>query len=109
MTNDKIKKRIMRRIYVLFVLRKLINARAMKVYTVTGFIYGMLSLVSVGNIVANMPQISDISGLLTFMTYALTHTEFVVQILIFGTLAVSLWLVKDIAQESKMTPNLRGI
>jgi len=105
MTNNKLKKRIMRRIYVLFVLRKLINAKAMKAYTVTGFIYGVLSLVSIGNIVANMPQISDLSGLLTFVLYALTHTEFVVQILIFGTLAVSLWLVKDIAQESKVAPH----
>jgi len=107
MNSNILKKRIMRRVYVIYTLRQALSPLALKVYVLAVSFVGIASLVSVGNVFANMP--ADLLGMFTFVFYALTHTEFVVQLLIFGTLAVALWLVRDLAKGFHLTPHLSRV
>ncbi len=111
MTTNKLKIRVMRRVYVLFFARKAVGATAMKIYTLLLSSVGIVSLVSVGNIVSNMPNIpqSSASEVFSFVFYALTHTEFVVQLLIVATLTAVLWLTRDIIRGFHYVPQLKRV
>ena len=108
MTNNKLKKRIMRRVYFLFFARKAIGPTAVKLYTLMLSSVGIVSLVSVGNVVSNMPQ-SNATEVFNFALYALTHTELIVQLFVFATLAATLWLTRDVIRGFQHSPNLHRI
>ena len=94
----------MRRVYAVFFIKRAVGPTALKLYTLMLASAGIVSLVSVGNIFANMP--ADLVGAFTFVFYALSHTEFIVQLLVFGTLGAALWLVRDIIQGLQAAPHL---
>lgn len=102
--NDQLQKRIMRRVYAVFFMKRAVGPTALKLYTLMLASAGIVSLVSVGNVFANMP--ADIAGVLVFVFYALSHTEFIVQLFVFGTLGAALWLVRDIVQGLQEAPHL---
>lgn len=94
MSNNTLKKRVMRRVYVIYAIRQTLSPVALKAYVLGVSFVGLLSLVSVGSVIANMP--ADIAGMSTYALYALSHTEFAVQIFVALVLAATLWLSKDI-------------
>ena len=102
--NDQLQKRIMRRVYAVFLIKRAVGPTALKLYTLMLASAGIVSLVSVGNVFANMP--ADIAGALTFVLYALSHTEFIIQLLVFGTLGAALWLIRDIIRGLQTAPHL---
>lgn len=108
MKNEVISNRIMRRVYVMFVLRKAISPYAVRTYAISISLAGVFSLVSIGNVIANMPALSDISGLTVFMLSALLHTETLVQFLIFGTITVGIWLARDILSGERIAAHHFG-
>ena len=101
--NKKLKKRIMRRIYFAFFLRKATSVFAIEVYAFVFFAGVLLSSVSLKNIFANMPKLTDISALYTFYVSAFLNTELMVQFLLTGVFAAAFILFKDIIK-SHNTP-----
>ena len=94
--NKKLKKRIMRRIYFMFFLRKMTSSFAIETYALVSFIGFLLSLVSFKNVFANMPSVTNVPALYNFYTSAFLNTEFVVQVLFAAAAGVLFLLVKDI-------------
>ena len=97
----------MRRVHTIHILRKVINPFMFKCAILLTFVGGVVSFVSAQNVMANMPQAFDVVALFYFSKYAFLHTEFLVQALTLGTLAIAMWLLKDIVRIFSFTPQNR--
>jgi hypothetical protein len=95
MNNLKLKKRIMRRVYALYVLGRVLSRAAFKVYATLALLYGIKIFVHVEAVANNMPDLSNLSGLFDFMTYAAVNTNLAVQFIIFGVAALVVWVLRD--------------
>jgi len=71
---------VMKKVSVIFWTRRLTSRRAIECYVLFVSTLGLFSFVSVPHVIANMPSLTDIAGLSTFMLSAFTHTHTVVQI-----------------------------
>jgi len=95
MPQQVLKKRIMRRVYAVWVLKKLTSPTAMKLLILAGILKQSFSLVSVPNIIQNSPSFLDPIASSAFVTNAFLHTELPVQMLAIATLGLLLWLIRD--------------
>ena len=96
MTN--LEKRIMRRVYAVFIMRQLTRPMAVKLYGVCIAAFTLSFFVSFQNVIANMPSFSDFNRLYTFNVSAVTHTELVVQFILIALLGILVALSRDIMQ-----------
>ncbi len=94
--NIQLKKKIMRRVYLTYFLRKVFNPLAIKVYLLASFIGFITVQVSLANVFANMPSVVNIGALYRFSVSAFLNTEFAVQLLSVGVLVAIFLLLKDI-------------
>ncbi len=95
MPQQVLRKRIMRRVYTVWVLKKLTSPIAMKLLILAGIMKQSFSLVSVSNVIKNSPSFLDPVASSTFVTRAFLHTELSVQFLTLATLALLLWFIRD--------------
>jgi len=105
--NEQLKKKIMRKVYLTFFLRKVFNPMAIKLYMLATFLGTSVSFVSFGSVLANTPRITDIGALYSFSTSAFLNTEFAVQFLSAGALLAIFLLMKDIVK-IYFTPSFSG-
>jgi hypothetical protein len=103
MTDEVLKSLIMNRVNRIHSLRKWINAITLKCTAMFVFIAGMLSLVSISNVVANMPQTSDAIAMFYFSKYAFLNTELLVQMFLVASLFFGVWMVRDIVRMTSFT------
>lgn len=102
MNQEQMKKQIMRRVQTIWWMRRLIvNPLAAKIAIFSVLLTVGLFLVSVGNVLANMPNMSDVSAVAMFTLNAFLRTEWVVQGLLFGIFALVLAIGRDIASSVK--------
>ncbi|HEY4475413.1 MAG TPA: hypothetical protein VJB92_01690 [Candidatus Paceibacterota bacterium] len=100
----KLKNNIMRRVYMIFVFRKITSPFSLKLFMLGAlFIVGNL-LVSVKDVLRNMPSWKQADGLYDFYVGAFLQTELAVQIVLFGIGVLFVLLFKDI-----LTNNSRKI
>ncbi len=95
MNHSQLKKRIMRRVYALYVLGKVLSKAALKVYATLALLYGIKIFVHVEAVANNMPDFNNLSGLYTFMTNAALNTDLAVQFIVFGVVALVAWVMRD--------------
>ena len=96
MDGMRLKNNIMRRVYAVFILRKITSPFSLKLFMLCAlFIAGNL-LVSVKDVLRNMPNWKQASGLYDFYSGALLQTEFIVQIVLFSIGVLLVLLLKDI-------------
>jgi len=93
--KDLLKKRVMRHIYLIYLLRQCASPIAFRVYALGLFVVGLFSLVSVENVIANVPD-AGLSALYEFVSYAVVNTEYSVQVLLVALVGVMLWLGRDL-------------
>lgn len=77
----------MARVRRIYYLKKVVNPLMLKLYGVGVLSVGVASLVSVKNVLANMPALTDVGSMYTFTASAILHTEASVQLAL-GVLAV---------------------
>jgi len=102
MNTRKLKRNIMARIYLIFAIRKLKNPLFLKLAGLTLLLTITSFLVSLGNVIANMP--SDPIGLYNFGTTAFWNTGISVKAMILLSTVVVALLVKDVPDYLKMIP-----
>lgn len=90
-----IKKRIMRRIYLIWFFRQALNPLSLKVFVIGALAWQFTSYVSIKNVIMNWPLRGDLIAHYKFIESAFLSTEFVTLVLTLGILAVGAWLVKD--------------
>jgi len=95
MNNKKLTKQIMRRVYTVWTMRVLTNRVALKLYALGLFVALSSNYISFKAVISNFMSAYKTS-FSSFMYSAFANTEIVTLILIAGTIAVLLWLMKDI-------------
>ena len=91
-----LKTRIMRRIYILYVLRRATSRRAVALYAFLAAAVGTFTLVSVSNVLANMPSLINVSEFVNFALVAVLNTTILVQMLIAVALVALVAFVRDV-------------
>jgi len=86
----------MRRVYVMWTLRKLTRPRAFQAYVLLIAIYQVLSNVSISNVLHNAPAPVHVRTFMTFVTGALSHTGIVIQVSLAIGAIFGLWLARDV-------------
>jgi len=106
--NEQLKRRIMRRIYFMFVVRRALSPIALKLYASVSLLLFMVSQVSLWDIIANMPRVTNIGAFYSFYTSALVNTEFAVQAILIGIVFFIVWMILDI-KKNLFTAQISGV
>jgi len=95
--NDiQLKKRIMRRVYAIWLLRHMISPAMLKLYALAVFLWQSSQYVSWRQVMINSPAITDMRANYSFATSAFSETELMTQILFVGMVGVLVWFAKDL-------------
>ncbi|MDO8492625.1 MAG: hypothetical protein Q7S34_03240 [bacterium] len=78
--NDKLSKRIMGRIYAIYLLRKVFSLAVLKATVAVFAFYELYAVVSWRHVFANMPSLTDFNATYTFLSVAVTKTQIAVQL-----------------------------
>ncbi len=86
----------MRRIYAIWFVRQVVSPAVLKSAVAVAFLWRLKEYVSLRNVIANAPSLADPAHTASFLGYAFTHTQGVVQLLLVGLFVLGLWLARDI-------------
>jgi hypothetical protein len=89
-------------VVVIYALRQLLSATALKAYGLLIALGALFSMVSVGSVVSNLLGVG-VSGAGHFIAYALTHTAGVVQLFTFVGFVFAALLVRDLIRSAQRT------
>lgn len=95
--NTHLTRRIIRRVRTVYYTRMLLSQEALKLYALFMLLIGLVSTVSVREVIANVPD-EGLGALYNFVLFAVVHTELVVQLMLAGILATLLWIFRDVFQ-----------
>lgn len=95
MDKSKLHKRIMRRVYFVFLLQRVFSPKIMKLGAFSLSVVGLASAVSIGNVIANAP-LSDLGQLVSFTVAAFAGTTAFVQALSLIAGVCLVWYMRDI-------------
>ena len=96
MEANILKKKIMRRVYAMYALRLVINRFVLKCAALIFLGVGVVSVISVTDVLANMPHLLDTMALFYFSKYAFMNAELSVQAFLLGMTVFMMWLGKDL-------------
>lgn len=91
--NIELKKRIMRRIYIISVIRQVFHPVVFKSIILLGFLVVANLLVSIPSVINNMLVASDTK--IDFILKAFLQTETLVQLVSLGSIFLIIWLIMD--------------
>ena len=94
--SSYLKTRIMRRVYAIYVLRKMLSPRSLKVAIILASLWQIHTHVAEKFVLANMPRVADIVAVAKFYLAAFLHTQSIVQVSILASGVLVLWLAKDV-------------
>ena len=93
---DNKKKKIMRRIYLIWFFRKVFNTTTLKLGALLLLGWQFTAHVSLANVITNWPLKADLVANYKFLGSALVNTEFVTPILMLGISILTVLLAKDL-------------
>src|SRR3989344_6807980 len=96
METNKLKTKVMRRVYMITYLRRGLSPFALKCYASLALLWGVGRVVCVARVIENAPGLAHPMLNLSFFTNAFTHTHLVVQGLSLAILAFGIFLVRDL-------------
>lgn len=96
MSETILRQNIMKRVHRIHFLRKYVFAGfTVKCVSLLAFFAVTVSLISIGDVFANMPNLIDASAVFYFSKYAFMNTEIIVQLLLISTVGFTLLIFKD--------------
>ena len=97
-THEQMKKRIMRRVWAIYLIRRATSPIALQTYVMSFFTVQLFVFVSLPHVVANMPSITHPVEFLSFYASSFLNTEPLVQIIAVGFLTSIVWLTRNIVR-----------
>lgn len=94
MNTNELKRKIMIRVYTLFLIRKLKKPITLEVLVFSASLLSFISMVSLGHVLDNTPH--SIGGVYYFLIAAFLNTELLVKILILVMIFVTLVLIRNL-------------
>lgn len=86
----------MGRVYVAYALRRVFRSSTVRAVLSVGSLAWIFSVVSVLNVLQNMPSLANADALYTFSVSALSQTEFTVQISLLLFVVALGWYARDL-------------
>lgn len=96
--NHTLRKRIMRRVWALYLWRKATSPVAVQTYVLSFFVYQLFLYVSMAHVVANMPSMLRPAAFVEFYFNSFVNTELLVQMIAVGVLSLGSWLIRSITR-----------
>ena len=93
---EQLKSQIMRRVYMVHLLKRVTSPVAIRVYIVVAVLWQVVLRVSVINVIKNSPNVIDLGHFSQFAIRTFQGTELIVQVLVAALFAFGVWLVRDI-------------
>jgi len=93
-----LEQKVMARVRRMYYIRKAVSPTALKMYTLVGTALGLVSLVSVTNVIANMPSPLSMLNFFSFFSSAFRNTEATVQVLFAGLCVFTALVLRDVFQ-----------
>lgn len=97
-------KTVMRRVRTIHALKSAASGIGISVFLLVASLYVIGREVWVARVWENMPSVSDVAAFSRFFTYAFTHTQFSVQVLILLTIAAAVWFLRELTRVFIYTP-----
>ena len=96
-TVNKLKAKIMRRVYAIWVLRQIVKPFMVEALFFAAAVFWMAFYVSFGNVLANISPIAfSPTHLISFIASAFESTEFISKVLFSTAIILSILLIKDL-------------
>lgn len=95
-TNAQLTKRIMRRVYLVWMIRIVLNPVLLKTIIAGIFFWRSTEYVSYAHVISNAPKLTDIGDSINFVRGAVVHAEGMTLLLLLGTLVMAAWLLSDV-------------
>ncbi|HRY62864.1 MAG TPA: hypothetical protein P5056_03795 [Candidatus Paceibacterota bacterium] len=87
----KLKNKIMRRVYAVWLLKKIISLAFLRFIVLCGFAFEFAREVSVISVFGNLPAVTDFGANFNYFAFAFSHTELSVQIYLVGIITLVFW------------------
>ena len=97
-----VRRDIMRRVYVVFFLRKVVKPFVIKMGSVAALGVAVAALVSVRNVLGNMPSPAEFVSFGKFIFSAFANTELSVQALSLAVALLAAFAIRDLARVSRL-------
>lgn len=98
-----LKTRTMRRVYAIWMLRKVTSPRVVKSMILLASIWQFKENVFVSRVFENMPSVGDVWATYNFFYSAMIHTQFVVQVSILAGATFAILLLRDLTSKKEVT------
>ena len=99
-TQKELSMSIMGRVYTAYALRRVFRSTTLRALLSVGSLAWIFSVVSVLNVIQNMPSITHTSDFYNFSVTALSHTDMTVQISLLLFAGALIWYARDIIRAS---------
>ncbi|OHA19357.1 MAG: hypothetical protein A3C08_01455 [Candidatus Taylorbacteria bacterium RIFCSPHIGHO2_02_FULL_47_18] len=99
---ESVRRDIMRRVYVVFFVRKVVKPFVIKMGSVAALAVAVAALVSVQNVLGNMPSPAEFVSFGKFIFSAFANTELSVQALSLAVAVLAAFAVRDLARVSRL-------
>jgi len=93
---QKLKIQIMRRVYAIWMLRKVFSPFALKVYIAIVLGWQTAVRVHVAMVWNNAPQMTEVQRSVSFFSAAFSQAELSLQLILLFGLALAVWLARDL-------------
>lgn len=100
LSEQELRKRIMRRVYVMYAFRQITQPAVRAGVFITSIVVSLGS-VSIPSVIVNLLSVSGLSGLFRFIVSAVTQTELLVQLMMPVALLIALWSAVEALRRSE--------
>ncbi|MDP3661428.1 MAG: hypothetical protein Q8R17_01055 [bacterium] len=97
-----VRREVMRRVYVVFFLRKVVKPFLVKMGSVAALALVATAFVSVQNVLGNMPSPAEFAAFGKFVLSAFLNTELTVQALSLALAVLAVFAVRDLTRVSRL-------
>jgi hypothetical protein len=95
MKNNALKSSVMRRVRMIWFLKRLISPLFVRGYILAIFTWQLFAQVSIANVIHNAPGLSNIPKNLPFFTDAFIASDLIVKIYMGGAMIIGMWFLAD--------------
>ncbi|MBX4210492.1 hypothetical protein KW783_00780 [Candidatus Parcubacteria bacterium] len=96
MKTNILKQNIMRRVYFVYWVRRLTRPMALRAYGLAASAIVVSFMVSVRNIMSNMPEFYHLHDTTAFLFNAFRDTRHIIQFLVLAIIVVAVFLARDL-------------
>ncbi len=101
MQQSMLKTRVMRRVYIMWMLRKILHPVAMKTAFTALCLWYSTTYISYAQVFANAPTLLDVERGMRFLGAAVSHTEPMTIALLLGVTVFAAWTATDIVKRKE--------